>query len=225
MRIAEVFQSEQGEGQYAGTPSVFVRTTGCNLRCRFCDTRYTSWEPEGSQRRWTDVLAEVLRDECEHVVVTGGEPLLQRDIVPFTRALGEAGRFVTIETAGTLDRPVHADLMSISPKRGNSTPDDKFWRERHERRRDVPEVVARLIGSYRFQFKFVIDSPSDIDDVETYLQRFPTVDRENVFLMPQAVTTEDLHDKTNWIQAAAAKRGYRVSPRLHIELYGNVRGR
>lgn len=224
MRISEVFCSVQGEGRYAGTPSVFVRTTGCNLRCRFCDTRYTSWEPEGTQQRWQDLLVDVLRNECEHVVVTGGEPLLQRDVVPFTRALGEAGRFVTIETAGTVDRPVHADLMSISPKRSNSTPDDERWSERHEQLRDDPRVIARLIEAYRFQLKFVIDSPLDVDDVDAYLQRFPTVDRENVFLMPQAVTAEDIHRKNAWLQSAAAERGYRVSPRLHIELYGNVRG-
>jgi len=224
MRISEVFYSVQGEGRYAGTPSVFVRTTGCNLRCRFCDTPYTSWEPEGTQQRWQDLLAEVLVEDCEHVVVTGGEPLLQKDVVPFTRALAEAGKFVTIETAGTVDRPVHADLMSISPKRPNSTPHDGYWSNRHEQLRDAPKVISRLIRSYRFQLKFVIDRPEDVADVDAYLQRFPSIDRDNVFLMPQAVTADDLHRKNDWLESAAAERGYRISPRLHIELYGNVRG-
>ena len=122
LRVAEIFRSLQGEGLFTGTTSLFLRTTGCNLRCWFCDTPYTSWKPEGQQRLWTDVLDEVLGDGCEHVVITGGEPLLQPDLVPLTQELRAAGRVVTIETAGTVYRPVAADLMSISPKLGNSQP-------------------------------------------------------------------------------------------------------
>ena len=134
MRIAEIFESVQGEGQFAGTPSAFVRTTGCNLRCWFCDTRYTSWEPEGKQRTWQSVFEQVCEIPCEHVVVTGGEPLLQPDVVPLTLALGNAGKFVTIETAATVYRPVHADLMSISPKLASAAPATKSARAVAERR-------------------------------------------------------------------------------------------
>src|SRR3954471_18828220 len=98
MRIAEIYRSVQGEGFLTGAPSVFVRTTGCNLRCWFCDTPYTSWRPEGMQRTWREVLDEVLEIDCEHVVLTGGEPLLQRDVTPLTHELCRAGRFVTVET-------------------------------------------------------------------------------------------------------------------------------
>ena len=120
MRISEVFCSIQGEGELAGTPSVFVRTTGCNLRCWFCDTAYTSWRPEGLHQSWEQLLDQIKAFDCLHVVVTGGEPLLQPEIVPLTQALTQLGKFVTVETAGTVERPVHADLMSISPKRPNS---------------------------------------------------------------------------------------------------------
>src|SRR5881394_3201980 len=122
MRIAEIYASLQGEGLLTGTPSVFVRTTGCNLRCWFCDTPYTSWQPEGEQRSWESVRDEVLTRDVEHVVITGGEPMLQRDVVPLSRALAEQGRLITIETAGTIYRPVAAHLMSISPKLANSSP-------------------------------------------------------------------------------------------------------
>src|SRR3990170_7259929 len=115
MKIAEIYKSIQGEGRLTGTPSVFVRTSGCNLRCWFCDTPYSSWSPEGSRERWQDVLEKVLSHDCGHVVITGGEPLLQPDVVPLSHALRDAGRHVTIETAGTVFRDVHADLMSVSP--------------------------------------------------------------------------------------------------------------
>ena len=122
MRIAEVYASIQGEGQFAGTPSVFVRTTGCNLRCWFCDTPFTSWNPEGPFVSVADLFQQVAAFDIEHVVLTGGEPLLQPDSVPLCEQLLAAGHFVTIETAGTVYRPALASLMSISPKLANSSP-------------------------------------------------------------------------------------------------------
>lgn len=225
MRIAEIFHSIQGEGGFVGTPSVFVRTTGCNLRCWFCDTPYTSWSPEGTMRDWRDVFDEVRAFDCEHVVVTGGEPLLQPEVVPLTHALAEAGHFITIETAATVDRPVRADLMSISPKLANSTPDDAPWRERHEARRDAPGVIARFTRDHAYQLKFVIDKPGDVAEVEDWLARHPDLDPRCVWLMPQATTAEMLEEKTGWLRDAADLRGWRVSPRLHVELFGNVRGK
>ena len=114
--------------------------------CWFCDTPYTSIIPEGSLIEWQQVLRTVLEWECPHVVLTGGEPLLQPGIVPLAHALRDKGRIVTIETAGTVFRPVEVDLMSISPKLSNSTPHVvNRWVDRHERDRDRPEVLRRLI--------------------------------------------------------------------------------
>ncbi len=224
MRIAEFFKSVQGEGEFAGTPSVFVRTTGCNLRCSFCDTPYTSWTPEGIQEPWELILEQILSHDCVHVVITGGEPMLQPDVVSLSHALGLAGRFVTIETAGTVDRPVHADLMSISPKRSNSTPDDAKWAARHEERRDRPDLLARMTRAYRYQLKYVIDRPGDVDDVDRHIRRIGGIVPSRVFLMPQGIDADELREKTNWLRPAAKERGYCVSPRLHIELFGNRRG-
>jgi 7-carboxy-7-deazaguanine synthase len=224
MRITEFFRSIQGEGEYAGTPSVFVRTAGCNLRCGFCDTPYTSWAPEGSQQSWQDVLERVLAEDCAHVVLTGGEPLLQPELVPLSRELARRGRFVTIETAGTVDRPVHADLMSISPKRPNSTPADAMWSTRHEDRRDRPEVVRRMLRDYRYQLKYVIDQPADLDDVDRHVASLGGVEPARVFLMPEGTLIDELRRKSAWLEAAASRRGFRLSPRLHIELFGNRRG-
>ena len=228
LRVAEIFRSLQGEGLFTGTTSLFLRTTGCNLRCWFCDTPYTSWKPEGQQRLWTDVLDEVLGDGCEHVVITGGEPLLQPDLVPLTQELRAAGRVVTIETAGTVYRPVAADLMSISPKLGNSQPSverSARWAARHARLRVNRPVLQRLIAEYPAQLKFVIDQPADIAELEEFLDAPPPLPRDTVWVMPQARTNDEILAKADWLQAAAETHGFRYSSRLHIEMFGNVRGR
>lgn len=224
MRIAEIFHSLQGEGRLAGTPTTFVRTTGCNLRCWFCDTAYTSWEPEGEHMSLDAVLEHVRRFDCRNVDVTGGEPFLQREIVPLTQRLRGEGCFVTLETAGTVDRPVEADLISLSPKLANSTPRDSRWSARHEQRRDRPDVIRRLLSEYDYQLKFVVDRPEDLDDVAAWLARFPEARPEHVWLMPQATTADDLARQSAWLQPAAARAGYQFSPRLHVELFNNARG-
>ena len=225
MRIAEVFPSIQGEGEFCGTPSVFVRTTGCNLRCWFCDTPYTSWQPEGKQRDWRELLAEVLQFHCPHVVLTGGEPLLQTTIVPLSQALRDAGCFVTIETAGTVFRLVSADLMSISPKLSNSLPREASrWQMRHERDRQRLDVVRQLVEGFNYQLKFVIDEPRDLDEVVEYLRLLPEVDPSRIWLMPQGVSAGELSLRTEWLAPAATQLGYRLSPRKQIELFGHTRG-
>jgi 7-carboxy-7-deazaguanine synthase len=226
LRIAEIFHSVQGEGQYVGTPSVFVRTTGCNLRCWFCDTPYTSWNPEGSHTTVAEILRQVEQFECEHVVITGGEPLLQPNVVQLSEALQQAGHYITFETAGTVFLPVAANLISLSPKLSNSTPKDHpVWSQRHETVREAPDVIRRLVSEYPYQLKFVIDVPEDLSDVKTYLNRSPEISLSNVFLMPQGISAEVVQEKMKWLTELADKLGCQVSPRLHVELFGNERGK
>lgn len=228
MHISEIYASIQGEGEYTGTPSVFVRTTGCNLRCWFCDTPFTSWDPTGTHLSVDAILAEVDPLEGKHIVITGGEPLLQSEVVPLCAALEESGRFVTIETAGTVFRPAPAGLMSISPKLHNSTPTaerSEFWSRKHEELRHRPDVIRKFLSEYRCQFKFVIDQPCDVSAVGRYLTEFPDIDRTTVWLMPQAVTREELSEKSDWIRDAAISEGYCFSSRWQIEQFGNVRRR
>ena len=227
LQIAEIYKSIQGEGEFTGTSSVFVRTTGCNLRCWFCDTPFTSWEPEGKPQTIDQVLSQIAELEVEHVVVTGGEPLLLPDIVPLTAELRSRGHFVTLETAGTVFREATADLMSISPKLANSTPSvdrSATWSKRHEELRHRPVVIRSLIAESRYQLKFVIDVPSDVAQVEEWLAEFPEIERGRVWLMPQATTREELSARTDWIEASAAKNGFQFTSRLHIEQFGNARG-
>src|SRR3954468_14954811 len=126
MRIAEIFYSIQGEGKLTGVPSVFVRVSGCNLPCTWCDTPYASWHPEGPEMTTDPLLAEIARHPATHVVLTGGEPMMFKELVPLITALKSQGKHITVETAGTLwleELPQGAiDLASISPKLSNSTP-------------------------------------------------------------------------------------------------------
>lgn len=227
MKIAEVYQSVQGEGRLVGTPSVFIRTSGCNLRCWFCDTPYTSWAPEGNDLSVDDIVRTVLDFDTTHVVVTGGEPMLYAELIPVCDLLSASGLHLTIETAGTLFLPVACDLMSISPKLANSTPPadrDADWRRRHERTRYRPDVIRRLVDRYTHQLKFVIDQPPDVDEVVEYLEAFPEIDRGNVLLMPQGSTTNDLDAREAWLAPACDRLGFEFCPRQQIAWFGAARG-
>jgi len=158
MKVAEIYRSVQGEGFLSGQESVFVRASGCNLRCWYCDTPYASWTPEGEDLSVEEILARVDELGSTHVVLTGGEPMLFAELIPLSAGLREQGRHITIETAATLYLPVDCDLMSLSPKLANSNPGPQQapgWTARHERTRHVPAVVRRLVGEYAYQVKFV----------------------------------------------------------------------
>ena len=213
MWISELFHSIQGEGSLAGVESVFVRTSGCNLRCWFCDTPYTSWNAEGEHRSWNEVVQWIHSEECEHVVITGGEPLLQKELIPLTEHLKQEKHHITIETAGTVLLPVKANLMSISPKLANSTPEGE-WRRRHDERREQIEVTNELMNQYDYQLKFVLDVPEDIQLVEAFLSKLETVSEEHVWLMPQARSVEEIREKEQWLQESATSRGFQISPRI-----------
>lgn len=227
MRVAEIYQSVQGEGFLSGVESAFVRASGCNLRCWYCDTPYASWQPEGEDLSVEEISIRVDRLPCDHVVITGGEPMLFAELIPLTEKLRARGRHITIETAGTLYLPVECDLMSISPKLTNSTPTASSapqWSERHERTRHAPEVIRRLIEQYAYQFKFVVDSLADCQDVERYLAGFPTIDRARVMLMPQGTESETLRRHSEWLEPYCQTHDLRYCPRKHIEWFGLVRG-
>jgi 7-carboxy-7-deazaguanine synthase len=227
VKIAEIFRSRQGEGLLTGTESVFVRTSGCNLRCCFCDTPYTSWSPEGVDLSVEEILARVGEHDTPHVVITGGEPMLFAESIPLCHRLRRIGRHVTIETAGTLHLPVECDLMSISPKFESSAPPAKqhpHWHRRHERERHRPDVIRRLIAEFEYQVKFVIDSGDDIDRVREYLAEFSEINRERVLLMPQGADQEQLEARSIWLKPFCDAEGFTFCPRKQIEWFGPVRG-
>jgi 7-carboxy-7-deazaguanine synthase len=226
VKISEIFYSVQGEGSLLGVPSVFVRTSGCNLRCSWCDTPYTSWRPEGEMMSMEEVLEAVRNYGASHVVVTGGEPMIAPGMPAFTEALRAQGLHITIETAGTVDAPVVCDLMSISPKLSNSVPhgiEGGRWAARHEKLRLQPDVLKRLIGRYPFQLKFVVAAPGDLTEIQEII-RATGVPNSEVILMPEGTDPQTLAERSRWVVEICKEKGFRFSPRLHIDLWGQKRG-
>ena len=224
MYISESFTSIQGEGMLAGVPSHFIRTSGCNLRCRWCDTPYTSWLPEGSRRSVEELLAEARSSGVGHVVVTGGEPLLQREIGALTAGLAETGLHVTVETAGTIDPEFHCDLLSLSPKTANSDPGGRL-RERHRALRGDLESLKRLVERFpEHQLKFVVEDADDLDEVLALIQSIGRVQAARVLLMPQGRSAAEVAERASLVAALCLEHGFRYTPRLHLDLFGGGRG-
>jgi 7-carboxy-7-deazaguanine synthase len=227
MRIAEIYRSVQGEGLMTGVPSVFVRASGCNLRCWFCDTPFASWHPEGYDMSTDEIVAQSEEWDCRHIVITGGEPMLFSELIPLSEQLRANGRHITIETAGTLHLPVACDLMSISPKFASSAPPNgahPHWHRRHLRERHRPDVIRRLVTEFQYQVKFVVDTTADLDEVSAYLDEFPEISRERVLLMPQGTDADQLAARTLWLRPYCEAQGLIFCPRKQIEWYGPVRG-
>jgi 7-carboxy-7-deazaguanine synthase len=227
LRIAEIYHSIQGEGLLTGTPSIFIRTSGCNLRCWFCDTPFTSWNPEGELNSLEQILARAAAWDCRHVVLTGGEPLLWKETVVLCNELRLLGKHITIETAGTLFHPAPCDLMSISPKLANSTPTLEQggpWHQRHEATRHRPDIVQQLMDHSPYQLKFVINDKADAEDVLDYLRFFPNVDRERVLLMPQGTRLDELEQRAQWLIPWCRDHQLRFCERAHIHWFGSQRG-
>jgi 7-carboxy-7-deazaguanine synthase len=222
--VAEIFTSLQGEGIWVGVPSTFVRLSGCNLRCVWCDTPYASWQPEGESMTLDAIEQEFRRAGVRHAVITGGEPMIFGLLPALTQRLRAAGAVITIESAGTALQPVECDLMSLSPKLANSTPHGTDWARRHEERRYRPEVARALMDAYPYQLKFVVTGPEDLPEIDDWLVAVGEYERERVLLMPEGVDAETLTARMRELAPLCLRRGFRLSPRLHVHLFGNTRG-
>ncbi|MDQ2900025.1 MAG: 7-carboxy-7-deazaguanine synthase QueE [Acidobacteriota bacterium] len=222
MKISEIFYSIQGEGSLAGVPSAFVRTSGCNLRCVWCDTPYASWNPEGEEMTVDAILGRVSQTPSRYAVITGGEPMIAPGIVDLTQRLRDRGMHVTIETAGTVFADVGCDLMSVSPKLANSTPPGQF-QMRHERVRIQLEVLRRLISNFDYQLKFVIANPADVEEAADIAAQLGALPHKTI-LMPEGIDPAVLQERGLWLAEICKQRQFRYGPRLHVDLYGNRRG-
>lgn len=240
VRIAETFVSIQGEGKLTGVPSWFCRSSGCNLRCTWCDTPYASWNPEGPTRTVDDLVTEAATHYASggggirHAVLTGGEPMLFDAMAALGRALHARGMHVTFETAATIFRPpseTGCSLMSMSPKLSNSTPaktDPRdpagAWAARHEATRLNIPIIQQLIDAYPDrQLKFVVAKPADLAEIDALLAQLSNLAPSDIMLMPEGVKPPTPEHKA-WVLSACMSRGWRYCNRLHIDLFGNVRG-
>ncbi len=219
LRIAETFTSRQGEGKLTGVDSFFVRTSGCNLRCWFCDTPYASWNPVGETLSLDQIIDHVTASTLRHVVLTGGEPLLPNEISRLCRRLRDAGFHVTVETAGTIDRYLECDLMSTSPKLASSTPDateHPAWSHRHQQRRMPIDIMRRLIDrSDDFQVKFVVDSPGDYDELLQVVAGLG-IATSDVWVMPQGSTIPAITESATWLAPWTQSQGFHYCDRMQI---------
>jgi 7-carboxy-7-deazaguanine synthase len=228
----------QGEGKLAGVPSLFVRLAGCNLHCAWegsgCDTAYAA-QPEETRSLPVEEIARVVirnLDRTRHVVITGGEPLLQaQGVAMLCRLLKERQSLVhvTIESNATLyDEEVTAvtDLASLSPKLSSSAPASDTG---HHVTRLRPEVIQRYIARARhhgtdFQLKFVLAREEDEREIQELLAALHGWENEDVLIMPLGTTPDMVRRNALRAAGVAIKNGWRYCDRLHLALFGNKEG-
>jgi 7-carboxy-7-deazaguanine synthase len=225
LRLSEVFDSLQGEGPNTGKPCRFVRLALCNLRCRYCDTKYTwdfehhDYEREVKEATLESVVEAIAAAPQRHVVITGGEPLLQQRALERVLREVPASIFIEVETNGTrVPRPSLAqriDQWNVSPKLSSAGDD--------EAQRIKPEALEALRATGRAYLKLVIKSESDKVEAEALRVRFG-FDRERTLLMPEAASAEELRARAPVVAAWAQQLGLRFSDRLHVALWGGRRG-
>ena len=223
----EIFYSLQGEGVTMGTPSVFLRLALCNLACSWCDTKYTwDWEQHDRDREVTSlevrqVEGRIVKHGCRHLVITGGEPLLQQlDLALLASSLKDRGFYLEVETNGTIAPEPELirdiDQWNISPKLNNSG--------HPKERRELPQVMDTFRGLMNAFFKFVMAVPGDVAEVRTLVKRYD-LPKNQIILMPEGQTPEAVQSRSRWVSQACVEEGFRFSTRLHILLWGDERGR
>ena len=228
VKISELFYSVQGEGKLTGVPSVFVRASGCNLRCTWCDTPYASWHPEGDDLSVAEIVQKARGFNAKHIVLTGGEPMIMPGIAELCSTLKSSGQHITIETAATVFAPVDMDLASLSPKLSNSTPVEREagrFAAAHDRQRlNIPVIQQFIDHAPDFQLKFVVSNEQDLAEIDEILKQLRGWQSSDVMLMPEGIDAATLGERSAWIIDICKTRGFRFCPRLHIALFGNRRG-
>ena len=239
-KIIEVTTVIQGEGRTAGSLSVLVRTTGCPLRCEFkdskCDTAYASWKTEEGKYEIDDVEAHIERYRhlgILQLIITGGEPLMHTDLVlDLIKLAHKYHMLACIETSGAYSLTIgekyrESVFFSISPKLSNSDPhisDEISFEDatRHKKMRCNYKAMKHLMSQANYQIKFVISKPEDFEEIETTMIAMDAK-RQDVLLMPEGITKDQIDAKRKWVMEACIERGYSYSDRLHVLAWDNKR--
>lgn len=219
MVINEIFYSLQGEGKLIGTPSLFVRIAGCPLRCTWCDTKYAWPNDAGTDYSIEELKQKILAYETRHIVITGGEPMTNHQLPDLLKAIAHPSRHITIETSAIQYLPaLPCELMSISPKLANSTAENQ-----------PPslntETIQKLIDNYKYQLKFVVDRPEDLNEIAQCLENLKNVNPYNILLMPQATTIKEHNEKLPILAEICKQTGFTLAPRLQLILWGAQKGK
>jgi 7-carboxy-7-deazaguanine synthase len=235
MRIVEEFYTLQGEGKFLGVPSYFIRTTGCNLRCAWknpagditlCDTPYTSWKPEKGDNFNIDKFIQDNGDKpFNHIVITGGEPTMQRDIAQIVNKLQEYKYDITIETNGTIYVPgIKNVFLSISPKLKNSyAQTGGVEKNMHTKNNHFINTIKQWMVDNDYQIKFVYNDVSDLDEILDIKEQIGAP-ANKIYLMPQGISTEQFKYKEKQMFEICKEYGFNYSPRMHVDIFGNKRG-
>jgi organic radical activating enzyme len=216
LRVSEVFLSLQGEGPSAGTPAHFVRLQGCSVGCRWCDTKY-SWDAAGGRAATVGELLDEAAGlgPAPLLVVTGGEPLESPGFVPLLGLGLERWERVEVETSGVLPPPLsHPRLLwSVSPKLPRATPRwEPTWRH-----------AGAWLADPHATFKVVVGDPPDEEDLLRLLEQH-RIPAARVMLMPEGYTDDSLRDRAMTLATLCKRHGFRLSPRMHVWLWGARRG-
>ena len=231
MRLVEIFHSIQGEGFLVGVPSVFIRLAGCPFKCRWCDSEYAQDEKEGTDYTVEQIVENVQQYQASHVVITGGEPMINQDLTKrpklplLVESLKEIGKHITIETVGIAFIPdMPCDLMSISPKLSNSITPDSSWKQNGIKKIDIA-VLRCLLDEYNYQLKFVVDTKNDLVEIQELLGELGKVDLDKVMLMPQAATREQFLVKAPMVVEMCKEPGFAFTPRLQTIIWDCEKGK
>ena len=243
MKISELFYSIQGEGKRTGSPSFFIRTNHCNLRCKFpggnlCDTSYTSWFPDDDKNigevEISDILNEYRKFNCSDIVISGGEPTMYAsELSKLCKELkyNNEDVFITVETNGTYlgEFVNYVDLLSISPKLSSSVPYETAHEKMHEKNRINTDVLRKFNslkedGKIDIQWKFVFTSDDDVREIKE-LQEQTGFKNRDVYLMPEGITAEDLNKNRSGTIEACMQNHFNYTDRIHILVWGNSRGK
>ena len=226
MKVSEIFSSIQGEGIHAGKHSVFLRTSLCNLKCVWCDTKYTwDWDrydyaKEVHEIPIEKVIEKIKQFDIKHLVITGGEPLIQQNNITSLLSNLGADYFVEVETDCTIipnsDLLEYVNHWNVSPKTSNSGNSSET--------REIPQCYDFFAKLENCIFKFVIENETDLAEIDELITKY-SIPKNKILLMPQASTKDELNLKKEEVEKIAIANGLSFSSRLQVELWDNQRGK
>ncbi len=208
MYISEIFYSIQGEGPDIGRPSVFLRLAGCNLKCGFCDSKF-SLKINKNKTPINQILKKIKSFPVKNLVITGGEPLLQQE--KLKKLLPKLKNYhIEVETNGTIKPEISKFITryNCSPKLSGS---------------GNKNCGLKKFPATKTAYKFVIGKQTDLKEVKKIIKAHK-IRKEKVWLMPEAITEKELKKKSKWLIGICKKENFNYSTRLHIILFGNKRG-
>lgn len=218
IQISEIFYSIQGEGLFAGRPSVFIRLAGCPLRCNYCDTKYALDSKAGAKMSIDEIMEKVMKHSPKYAVITGGEPMVSPHIFLLCEKIKEHNIHITIETAGIkFVQDIACNLMSISPKTSNAC-DGQQDKDKYLK----IDQLKELVENYDYQLKFVIEKTEDITEVCQIVNDLKGIDCSKVLLMPQAKDISEYTKKGPLIVELCKANGFTFSPRLQL-IFGETK--